>query len=479
MASNPIHRLISGVWLFVFAVLLALPASSAGKAGAGARVAEALHEARQAVAGGEAAVQGGVLTPFEEFTELDLYMGNAKPTGVTVEEYDTASGTWLPPQEIQFAWDAEGKMTMMTMEVVEDTGGGLETSWMRIRLDYDTDGNMTTMTIGSRETEDSAWVDIVRVVGTYDAEGRLTEEVTEVDWGSAMGGDASWMVIEKYEHEYSGDMRIKTTTSEPADFLGVQFTVTGETDYTYDDNGNLTTKVSTVDDGSGTLVNSVKYEYTYDAGGEMTSEARYSWDGVGWVGEEKLLYSRTDKADGGYELTVVTQVDEGSGWVDDTRQTMVFSSAGMPTGGTEETWDGSAWVESGTTTITSDAQGRPVTSETEACADGACIPVERMTFSYGGSGIVTARAGARHRNGLRVDAARGRVAVSFTLNTAGSVDLTVRDMRGRRIAAPQTRVLPAGTHTVTLPSAAITPGKYVVRMKTESAVSRSAFTIVE
>jgi hypothetical protein len=73
--------------------------------------------------------------------------------------------------------------------------------------------------------------------------------------------------------------------------------------------------------------------------------------------------------------------------------------------------------------------------------------------------------------------ARGSVALSFSLPTAGHVRLTLLDVRGREIARPVDREFDPGAHQVAWPTAAA-PGIYFGRLQSPAGIRTARFVVL-
>ncbi|MBD3316331.1 MAG: hypothetical protein GF344_11140 [Chitinivibrionales bacterium] len=426
--------------------------------------------------------QGEVLSGFEEFSVAEV-MGPSNPTSATVEEYDSVSETWVVTDNMQFSWDAQGRLSQL-ISTDSDMGGELgsmEGGLQKVALVYNTSGDMTSITISFKEDESDSWADLMRVVGTYNASEQLTEENTEMNMGLLFGGVDQWVTAGRNVHEYTEGKRAKTISYEGSELGGQQLRITEETVYTYDASGNLIEKLTKMDMEVDTLVNSEKYEYTYEADGERASEAYYSWSGSAWIGQEKYLYTKIENVGGGYSNVIVSQVGDGGGWENDTRDSVTYTADKVPTGAIEETWNGSEWVQSGRTSTSLDSEGRLAQFRTDEYADGSYTPVDRMTLAYEQAGIVLHGKGAMQQaQGLRLCVRHNVLTASFMVGVMSPVSLCVRDIKGRRLNSPAvTRTLSAGTHSLDIPLNGMAPGHYVLSLRSAGAVSRAVFSVVE
>ncbi|MEJ7662744.1 MAG: T9SS type A sorting domain-containing protein [Hymenobacter sp.] len=61
--------------------------------------------------------------------------------------------------------------------------------------------------------------------------------------------------------------------------------------------------------------------------------------------------------------------------------------------------------------------------------------------------------------------------LSFTLATAGPVSVVLYDQTGRKVASIlEAKAYSAGTHTITVPAAALAPGLYIANVEADGQV---------
>ena len=72
----------------------------------------------------------------------------------------------------------------------------------------------------------------------------------------------------------------------------------------------------------------------------------------------------------------------------------------------------------------------------------------------------------------------GSAMVSFDLASASVVSVEVLDGLGRRVAIVTDREFAAGQTQLSIPTAGLAPGVYLVRVQTDAAVSTTRFSVV-
>lgn len=155
--------------------------------------------------------------------------------------YQTWDGnTWVNNNQTTYTYDANGNLTNT---LYETWNGFIWVNGYAYTYTYDANGNR----ISSLKLTPSVYDEII--TSTYDANGKLTNEVQET--GYTNGG--VW-------HRVSGSQSV----------------------YTYDANGKLLNKLQQSWNGS-VWVNFDQYTYTYDANGNRTSTLYQRWVGGAWI----------------------------------------------------------------------------------------------------------------------------------------------------------------------------------------------------
>lgn len=120
---------------------------------------------------------------------------------------------------------------------------------------------------------------------------------------------------------------------------GVDWQTMSRNLYTYDNNGNLTSRLT--QNWSGTIwVNSSKIDYSYDSQSNMTEVAKYTWhnSSSSWTNSSKQIATY----EGTKISSIIYQNATASGWQNDKRHSMIYSGDKVSEF-YEDKWYNSTW----------------------------------------------------------------------------------------------------------------------------------------
>lgn len=270
----------------------------------------------------------------------------------------------------------------------------------RMVMTYNPQGDMLSMAVDL--WRDGTWVASMLMSYTYDGSGNLIEDIMQMD----SDDDGVLEYFFRTVYTYSGG---RMTKSEDYTWYGT-WQKTMETTYTYNSQGQLIEEVSLFDLGYGYQIYTEKIIYTYHGNGQIETETRQSYQGTwenayrytyaynanaqrtssleqAWVGSAwENVYLSTSVYEGlnGEETEALYQTWDGAAWVNVNRSTYGYDSRGNQTSWLDESWNGSSWEndEQGTTTYNS--SNLPEVTIIQLWTSGAWINDTRLEYSYPG-----------------------------------------------------------------------------------------------
>ena len=194
----------------------------------------------------------------EEYT----YDPSGFETGNVSYEWDADAGAWIPVWKEEITNDANGNMTQyLGYEWDVDSG-----EWYLMEkgeLLYNASGYPIQFNGYEWDEESGEWIRSMIQEATYDENWNVTL-FTSHEWDADAG---EWVIDWTYKSEYTYDasQRVTMNTDFEWDDTAEEWYADWKAEYEYDANGNPVLEVySDLDEDSGDLLTTSKYEYTYE-----------------------------------------------------------------------------------------------------------------------------------------------------------------------------------------------------------------------
>ena len=209
------------------------------------------------------------ILPYDK--EMVKYNAQGLPTEITWLTWDKASGQWINSVIFAYTYDAQGK-------VIRETTSDWDTEEKKWMIDaqydktYDGEGRLITE-IWSYWDDDSA-----KIVPTYKDE-LIYEEGKLTTWNEYVLEEGEWVLVFRtsYTYDSNGNLTLEHTEIQDADsemwFDYAQYM------YSYNESGQLIMEeVWEFDWTYFTLLQSAQYEYTWDTDGNLIEQVDRNWD---------------------------------------------------------------------------------------------------------------------------------------------------------------------------------------------------------
>jgi hypothetical protein len=218
------------------------------------------------------------------------------------------------------------------------------------------------------------WQNDTRARSEYDNSGRL-KVCTLQDWDPSQGGQ--WANSLRIERTFDGNGNVEIiliSSWEDGDWEPL-----GQTTLSYDDDGNVTERVTEGWDPDGEQwIPGQRTENTYDGDGNLTEKLEQVWLGD-WV-DDRLTMNTYD-SEGLLEQTIVQSRPNSPFSLDlenDTRTTYTRDGNPVVETAIEDTWDGASWIQAARTTSQFNSDNLP-TEQIEDTWSGANWVREQRT----------------------------------------------------------------------------------------------------
>lgn len=345
-------------------------------------------------------------------------------------------------------FDASDHILTSTSEEWAAHLGTWRNSW-KDTYTYDAAGNRTVEMSQTWDTTAGTWKNLYKDTYTYTASGKVATNISQL-WNSGAGvwGDGS-----RITYTYDGAGNRITSVNDLWNSSTSAWENQSRADYTYDGAGNLTSERYGMWDGTSmSWDTSGRRTYTYDASNRRTEELNETKMSGVWEPNSKVLYSNFA---GDKPQTVLYQNWDGGlmAFTDDEREHYTYNADGMVTYLYNETWDDptAAWVMDGSYAI-------------------------RNRYETYTTGIA---AGGRPENDLLVYPVP--TANSLTLRgsweSAEPLTVVITDAAGR--ICSQLSKLTVKGHSVTIPTAQLQAGVYLLTVQTGNEKAVRPFVKVE
>lgn len=188
----------------------------------------------------------------------------------------------------QYRYDANGNQIEEIDFSGDDSVGNMKRSYT-----YTPDGRMLTAT--AKRMVDGRWTDYSRNMLSYNSDGNLEGECNYL-WMDGAWKPSVKTVIENLE---SGVTR-KTYGWNGTEWNLTVTDIVGNEDVvsacSYDDNGNVTKRISYDISDSGVRENNYMTDYSYDSYGRLSCSESYFWNDGQWVLDSTERYEYADAA---------------------------------------------------------------------------------------------------------------------------------------------------------------------------------------
>ncbi|MEM8601564.1 MAG: T9SS type A sorting domain-containing protein [Bacteroidota bacterium] len=312
-------------------------------------------------------------------TEYVAHMRAASPSVVTAFDVDGYdAGAWLDFEDGTRTFDAAGRLSQeITCNPALFFGRCFE---IRVTYAYNDAGQLTARTVDEDRNDTGVFIPTQRTSYTYD--GGLVSSRTE----ERFRGD-SFTPERRERYAYSGG-QVASVTLEG--YVFGEFRPISRTTYVYGAAVGIPTETIEQTYRFGNFINSTRTLLT-ESSGAVTATSQ-EWNQIAWFDEERAVYEGATLADLASALTseFLVAADEGPGLFG--AVALAYASydpnlAGFFDRGTTERWDGSAWVPDERTTLL--RTNGLVDEAVNEVWRSAWVRVSRSRFSYGASGRVT------------------------------------------------------------------------------------------
>lgn len=361
-----------------------------------------------------------------------------------------------PSRSAQRRGSAEGALLIRTLyqywtsEQWEDGYRGLYT--------YNDDG--TRAQLLEQRWNGTAWVNEYRIDYSY-VDGNLSEEVSQYRQRG------TWVNYTRLTYSYAEGHLMEWleqfwSLTAWADYRRIQLTYGGGANYTE----------ALVQDRDGSAwQDTTRYFFTYNAAGRFVEIREETWTGSDWANSYLDVYSY-DEANRLAE--VLTQGWDETGWLNDYRKVYTYTDGDL-TEALAQDWDGTAWANTSRRTYTNDAEGNPVEEVEQFFEDATWVNDTRNLHEYESATAGEPGSSAPSTLLLSVypNPTLGEATLVFALDQAGSVELAVYDLMGRRVAIQPSQGLGVGAHELRWDFGGLPAGTYLLQIRSEdTAVTR-------
>jgi hypothetical protein len=419
------------------------------------------------------------------WVNLERYSGTYDVNGnlLTVLGQVWDNNAWFNNELSTFTYDANGNELT---ELYQYWEGG---NWVNSELTINTfDGNGNQLTRLGQLWDIGAWLNSSFSTMTYDDSGNLLTLLWQI-WESEV-----WLNSDLWTKTYTTNGQLLTNTMVGWDGTGWGLLMYRDT-FTYDEAGNMLTYTNESGD-TGTWVNSYMETYTYDENGNWLTLLVQYWSGA-WDNTD--FVTRTYDANGKV-LTNLYQYWEGA-WTNASLGVFTYDGDGNQLSALYQFWDGATW-----------ANNMKVDYEYQA---GLIIG---NAFMWDGSGWVTGEwfvelgindsgnyfqlfgnmastAQAYYSSyplkindpevckpslmAIYPNPAYGNLTISTEILHPSGATISLFDLSGRMVDVVYNGILQPGAQPVTFDPSGLTPGIYILELKTGSISERQKLTIVK
>ncbi len=380
------------------------------------------------------------------------------PTVTRDESWSAETGRWRVDRHVTRDYDAQGHQTAVTVEREDETGlVPVE------RTLTETIGPVVTTR--AQTWAGTGWRDTARTTLTADDSGRPLTEVDEV-WQ-----DGDWADRTRTLYTHDGTDEAQTQQWDGAGWADAYRTrlQTG---------GAHLVRTTEAWDGTG-WVGLDRTERVRDAQGRPTLTTETAWDGGAYANDRRV---RREYAGEALTLESHEVWDPPSlHWRFDLRTTLTLDAAGRPAQVEVLDYTSVTFVSSGSrATYAYDAQGRAVTRTDEAYdrAAGAWVNDTRVRFDYDEAAVARAAGPVRAATvAVGPNPAVGTATVRLAAPASVRLRADLLDALGRRVAPLWDGPVGPGETAIRVPTGALAPGVYLVRVEADGRVVSRVLTV--
>lgn len=202
-------------------------------------------------------------------------------------------------------------------------------NYYRFEYTYDNSGNLTGYT---ENTWAGGWEIVLSKVYTYDSMDSLKTVVTQIASGTEL--------VNNQRETYTRNAQGKTTSVLFEEFANTAWRLSVKTDYTYQTDGKISTRIESQSYDGVNLVELLKYTYTFDAAGNLTSIKEAEKHDNLWV--DYFVTNHTYDAKKNLVQTL-REKKKDADWTNYDRSTYTSDANGSTIEGKYETWADGNW----------------------------------------------------------------------------------------------------------------------------------------
>ncbi len=386
--------------------------------------------------------------------ELNTFTYDASGNGLTDLYQYWEGGNWVNSELTTNTFDGNGNQ-LTRLSQLWDTGAWLNSSFST--MTYDGNGNLLTLLWQYWENE--AWLNSYLWTKTYTTNGQLLTN-TMVGWEGT--GWGMLMYRDTFTYDEAGNML--TYTNESGD-TGTWTNYYMET-YTYDELGNWLTFL--VQFWSGAWDNTDFVTRTFDANSKVLTNLYQYWEGA-WTNASLGIFTYDIE---GNQLNALYQLWDGAAWANNMKVDYEYQ-AGLVIGNAFM-WDGSGWVigewfvelginDSGNYfllfgNMASNAQAYYSSYPLEINDPTVCKPSLMAIYP---------------------NPAYGNLTISTEILQPSGATISLFDLSGRLVNVVYEGIIQPGNQPLTYNTSGLTPGIYILELKSGSISERQKLTIVK
>ena len=330
-------------------------------------------------------------------------------------------------------------------------------------IPYKSDGIVMVESI-MQDWENNNWVNMMRMVFTYDVNDYLTEAMVYM-WDNNMWNNASkteytnnangnpleslmhmwnpdtneWMLMFRDTYTYDGNGLNTEVLIEM--WMMTYWMNFGHFDYTYDGNGNMIEVLDqTWDFMTSAWQNAALTQFTYS--NNLLIEDLYQyWENNAWVNEYNAFY--TYNGNNNTEILIKDWV--GGQWVNYSHRDRYFNSNNQPTEEIEKMWVNEEWVN--TTQILFSYDGNDCMTESlgKAWVSEEWVNDFRILYTYGGVGVEESHVSEYKLNITNApNPFKYYTNIFFDLSENCFVEIEIFDLTGKSVKSLLKGELPSG-----------------------------------
>lgn len=407
-------------------------------------------------------------------------------TGFLVEDWDPTTDMWVPSFRRRTIFSEQNRPTEDIDEDWDPDANGGQGAWIpsgRAVFTYNEQGNLLVNTTEIYDESSGMHVIFWRTTRTYDTSGQF---VIQSLFETAFSGPLQPSTRRTFE--YDGNGNVTREFIESYDSMTSQWQNSTNEHTTYDSNEEVVEQLREVwDETLNDWVNNWRTQTVFTPNSSDPTEiveTDQSWDsGLGdWMNVQRYVTTFTT---GGETNTIVdlfqtwdpTAPGKQGAWINDSRSTFIFTSAGNFVEIVDQNWDPAAgggqgdWVNEWRDTFVEDQRGLIVENLTEEWDGTQWVNYFRLLLEWEElAGVAVEDDQPALRYALEANYPNPfsqTTTIRFELSLPEHVTLEVFDVLGRRVLKPVDGPTTAGRHEVTIEGAELAGGMYFYRLRGE------------